>query len=82
MCGIIGYVGSRECKALLLQGLERLEYRGYDSSGIALLETDGLDYARAVGPLGNLKARAGSNGSTATRSSPSWRSRSESTSSP
>src|SRR5688572_21490767 len=66
MCGIIGYFGSRECKALLLQGLERLEYRGYDSSGIALLETDGLDYVRAVGPLGNLKARAGSNGSTAT----------------
>jgi glucosamine--fructose-6-phosphate aminotransferase (isomerizing) len=66
MCGIIGYVGSRECKPLLLQGLERLEYRGYDSSGIALLETDGLDYVRAVGPLGNLKERAGSNGSTAT----------------
>ena len=33
MCGIIGYVGSRECKPLLLQGLERLEYRGYDSVG-------------------------------------------------
>jgi glutamine---fructose-6-phosphate transaminase (isomerizing) len=66
MCGIIGYVGSRECKPLLLQGLERLEYRGYDSSGIALLEGDGLDYVRAVGPLGNLKERAGSNGSTAT----------------
>ena len=55
MCGIIGYVGARECKSLLLQGLERLEYRGYDSAGIALLETDGLDYVRAVGPLGNLK---------------------------
>ena len=41
MCGIIGYVGSRECKPLLLQGLERLEYRGYDSSGFALLESDG-----------------------------------------
>jgi glutamine---fructose-6-phosphate transaminase (isomerizing) len=66
MCGIIGYVGSRECKPLLLQGLERLEYRGYDSAGIALLESGGLDYVRAVGPLGNLKARAGSNGSTAT----------------
>ena len=36
MCGIIGYVGPRECKALLLHGLERLEYRGYDSAGIAL----------------------------------------------
>ena len=66
MCGIIGYVGSRECKPLLIQGLERLEYRGYDSSGIALLEAGGLDYVRAVGPLGNLKERAGSNGSTAT----------------
>ena len=66
MCGIIGYVGPRECKPLLLQGLERLEYRGYDSAGIALLEADGLDYVRAVGPLGNLKARAGSNSSTAT----------------
>ncbi len=66
MCGIIGYVGPRECKPLLLQGLERLEYRGYDSSGIALLEADGLDYVRAVGPLGNLKERAGTNGSTAT----------------
>ena len=44
MCGIIGYVGSRKCKAILLQGLERLEYRGYDSSGLAFLEEDGLDY--------------------------------------
>ena len=66
MCGIIGYVGSRECKPLLIQGLERLEYRGYDSAGIALLEEDGLDYVRAVGPLGNLKARAGTNDSSAT----------------
>jgi glucosamine--fructose-6-phosphate aminotransferase (isomerizing) len=66
MCGIIGYVGSRECKSLLLQGLERLEYRGYDSSGIALLEDGGLAYVRAVGPLGNLKDRAGTNSSSAT----------------
>ena len=66
MCGIIGYVGSRECKPLLIQGLERLEYRGYDSAGIALLEAHGLDYVRAVGPLGNLKERAGTNGSAAT----------------
>ncbi|HET7744198.1 MAG TPA: hypothetical protein VFK76_05595, partial [Gaiellaceae bacterium] len=66
MCGIIGYVGSRECKALLIQGLERLEYRGYDSAGIALLEPDGLDYVRAVGVLDNLKERAGTNSSAAT----------------
>jgi glutamine---fructose-6-phosphate transaminase (isomerizing) len=63
MCGIIGYVGPRECKPLLLQGLERLEYRGYDSAGIALLEDDGLDYVRAVGNLQNLKNAAGPNGS-------------------
>ena len=55
MCGIIGYVGQRACKPLLLQGLERLEYRGYDSAGLALLEADGLDYLRAVGNLQRLK---------------------------
>src|SRR6187402_3121820 len=66
MCGIIGYVGPREAKPLLLQGLERLEYRGYDSAGIALREDDGLDYVRAVGPLDNLKAAAGPNGSRST----------------
>ena len=66
MCGIIGYVGSRECKPLLLQGLERLEYRGYDSSGLALLESEGLEYIRAVGVLGNLKALAEANSSLAT----------------
>ena len=66
LCGIIGYVGSRECKPLLIQGLERLEYRGYDSSGLALLESGDLDYVRAVGVLDNLKARAGSNSSAAT----------------
>ena len=64
MCGIIGYVGPRECKPLLLQGLERLEYRGYDSAGIALREEGGLEYVRAVGNLQNLKEAAGPNGST------------------
>ena len=66
MCGIIGYVGPRECKHLLLHGLERLEYRGYDSAGIVLLEDGGLAYTRAVGNLQNLKERAGVNGSPAT----------------
>jgi len=65
MCGIIGYVGERACKALLLQGLERLEYRGYDSAGLALLERRGLDYVRAVGNLKMLKAAAGPNSSQA-----------------
>src|ERR687895_1274303 len=63
MCGIIGYVGSRAAKGILLHGLERLEYRGYDSAGIALSEDDGLEYVRAVGNLQNLKAAAGPNGS-------------------
>jgi glucosamine--fructose-6-phosphate aminotransferase (isomerizing) len=66
VCGIIGYVGRRPCKELLLQGLERLEYRGYDSAGLALREDDALDYVRAVGNLQNLKAAAGSNGSVST----------------
>jgi glucosamine--fructose-6-phosphate aminotransferase (isomerizing) len=66
MCGIIGYVGPRECKHLLLYGLERLEYRGYDSAGIALLEEEGLSYTRTVGNLQNLKREAGDGPSAAT----------------
>jgi len=66
MCGIIGYVGNRPSKPLLLHGLKRLEYRGYDSAGIALLEADGIDYVRAVGPLQNLVEAAGPNGSVST----------------
>jgi glucosamine--fructose-6-phosphate aminotransferase (isomerizing) len=66
MCGIIGYVGARASKDLLIAGLERLEFRGYDSAGIALLEDDCLAYVRAVGPLTNLKEAAAENGSRAT----------------
>src|SRR6267142_4418653 len=66
MCGIIGYVGSRASKPLLLQGLQRLEYRGYDSAGIALLEDKRLEYVRAVGNLAFLKEAAGPNGSVST----------------
>jgi glutamine---fructose-6-phosphate transaminase (isomerizing) len=66
VCGIIGYVGPRAAKPLLIQGLERLEYRGYDSAGIALLENDGLEYVRAVGNLQCLKQAASTNGSGST----------------
>jgi glucosamine--fructose-6-phosphate aminotransferase (isomerizing) len=66
VCGIIGYVGTRAAKDLLLQGLERLEYRGYDSAGLCLLEGEGPDYVRAVGNLSHLKKIAGPNGSAAT----------------
>ena len=65
MCGIIGYVGPRVAKPLLIHGLERLEYRGYDSAGLAMLEEEGLDYVRAVGNLANLKSVAKQNGSQA-----------------
>jgi len=64
MCGIIGYVGPRAAKPLLIQGLERLEYRGYDSAGIVLREDEALEYVRAVGNLQNLKRAAGANGSS------------------
>jgi len=66
VCGIIGYVGPRAAKPLLIQGLERLEYRGYDSAGIALVENDGLEYVRAVGNLQFLKQAASTNGSGST----------------
>jgi glutamine---fructose-6-phosphate transaminase (isomerizing) len=66
VCGIIGYVGPRTAKDLLLRGLERLEYRGYDSAGICLLEADGLEYVRAVGNLDQLKEAVGTNGSEST----------------
>jgi glutamine---fructose-6-phosphate transaminase (isomerizing) len=57
MCGVIGYVGRRRAKEQLLRGLERLEYRGYDSAGICLIESDGLDSVKAVGKLENLKLK-------------------------
>jgi glutamine---fructose-6-phosphate transaminase (isomerizing) len=63
VCGIVGYVGTRTAKELLLHGLERLEYRGYDSAGIALLEDEGLEHVRAVGNLDQLKARKELDGS-------------------
>src|SRR5215217_93680 len=63
MCGIIGYVGSRECRDLLLQGLQRLEYRGYDSAGLSLVAGGSIGSVHAVGNLQNLRDAVGrSNG--------------------
>ena len=59
MCGIVGYVGKRPCRDLLVAGLEKLEYRGYDSAGISLLEDGEIDSVRAVGNLANLRAAVG-----------------------
>ena len=46
MCGIVGYVGKDNAKDILLNGLATLEYRGYDSSGVALFEKDGIEIIR------------------------------------
>jgi glucosamine--fructose-6-phosphate aminotransferase (isomerizing) len=55
MCGIVGYVGPRSARPLLLAGLEKLEYRGYDSAGISVLNGDRIDAVRAVGNLSALR---------------------------
>ncbi len=55
MCGIIGYVGSRDCRDLLLAGLQRLEYRGYDSAGLSLVTNGSIDSVHAVGNLQHLR---------------------------
>ncbi|MBK5219754.1 MAG: glutamine--fructose-6-phosphate transaminase (isomerizing) [Thermoleophilia bacterium] len=56
MCGIVGYVGGRPCEELLLSGLEKLEYRGYDSAGLSVLEDGEVESVHAVGNLANLRA--------------------------
>ncbi len=55
MCGIVGYVGPRQAAALLIEGLRRLEYRGYDSAGIAVLNGRGLVVEKQAGKLGALE---------------------------
>ncbi len=55
MCGIVGYVGDRSCGELLMHGLERLEYRGYDSAGMSLLADGEIQSVRAVGNLSHLR---------------------------
>ena len=57
MCGIVGYVGPRQCVDLIVGGLRKLEYRGYDSAGVAALGPDGLKVERAKGKLQNLVNR-------------------------
>ncbi|MGH7583386.1 MAG: glutamine--fructose-6-phosphate transaminase (isomerizing), partial [Gemmatimonadales bacterium] len=51
MCGIVGYVGPRQATRILMEGLRRMEYRGYDSAGIAVLNGKGLDIRKAAGKL-------------------------------
>ena len=57
MCGIVGYIGPKEKKEILLEGLQELEYRGYDSAGIAVIEGDKLHDYKAIGKLENLREK-------------------------
>src|SRR5438270_77152 len=54
VCGIVGYVGERPALEVVMQGLRRLEYRGYDSAGVAVLDGESLDVERRAGKLANL----------------------------
>ncbi|HVF39942.1 MAG TPA: glutamine--fructose-6-phosphate transaminase (isomerizing) [Gemmatimonadaceae bacterium] len=56
MCGIVGYIGERGATALLLDGLKRLEYRGYDSAGVAILNGAGVETRKAAGKISRLEA--------------------------
>ena len=51
MCGIVGYIGPQDASSVLVNGLRRLEYRGYDSAGVAVLHGGAMDMRRSVGKL-------------------------------
>ena len=73
MCGIVGYVGERPAREIILGGLRKLEYRGYDSAGMSLLADGEIHSVRAVGNLDHLEraiAAGGGGGATATLAPP------------
>lgn len=57
MCGIVGYIGNRNAKGVLLRGLKNLEYRGYDSSGLAFLKNKKVEIIKSVGKISNLEKK-------------------------
>ncbi len=64
MCGIVGYIGKNDTTKILLDGLKELEYRGYDSAGIAVLKNEKVDVFKAVGKLKNLEEKVNSSASS------------------
>ena len=62
MCGIVGYVGKRNAQDVLLDGLEKLEYRGYDSAGVALALKGGIRVVKSKGRLAELRKRLAGRG--------------------
>ena len=56
MCGIVGYIGHQDATTVILNGLKRLEYRGYDSAGLAVIENGHIEVRREVGKLSRLSA--------------------------
>ncbi|MDU0202600.1 MULTISPECIES: glutamine--fructose-6-phosphate transaminase (isomerizing) [Paenibacillus] len=57
MCGIVGYIGKRNSQEILLEGLKKLEYRGYDSAGVAVYTANGLEIKKAKGRIANLESK-------------------------
>ena len=55
MCGIVGYIGKRQAADLLVEGLSKLEYRGYDSAGVAIIEDEKISVRKLKGRLANLE---------------------------
>ena len=67
MCGIVGYLGNKDASKILIEGLSKLEYRGYDSAGIAILKNEELSVQKRKGRLANLEEKLDSHIITQTR---------------